>query len=208
VIVKKPINLTLGSESLHIRALQPITADHHNIIATMYSSIKSLLLLCLVGAASASYFDNMCCICGDCSQHVVSGREDVPVTEDGKTCNELFLWMVDPSNGVGAAGSAKCNTIQANEGQECCDPDTEIIPVVVNESEDDDGGNNMPQGSEDWCDLCADGGKPSNRNVVTAVLYMEGNPTCIQLYHMGRKGRILNRLCNPLQDFFDVPCGC
>jgi hypothetical protein len=65
-----------------------------------------------------------------------------------------------------------------------------------------------PKGSEPWCDLCSNGGYPGKPNTVTAIIYMPGNPSCHQLYHMGRTGNIPDKLCNPLVDFFHQPCGC
>jgi len=66
-----------------------------------------------------------------------------------------------------------------------------------------------PQGDNDPCEVCyKDNSFPSKPFTVTAILYMPGNPTCEDLFYMGRQGSIPNRLCYPLQDYMQGPCGC
>jgi hypothetical protein len=86
--------------------------------------------------------------------------------------------------------------------------DSSFTPIPVVQAPQPAPVSNMPKGDEPYCDLCLDGSYPNRPNTVTAILYMEGNPTCHQLYHMGRTGNIPDRLCNPLVDFFQAPCGC
>lgn len=70
------------------------------------------------------------------------------------------------------------------------------------------GGGGGGSGGEPKCDLCAGGSYPTKPNVVTAVLYIPGNPKCGDLYKMGRQGRIIDTLCKPMRQYFRSPCGC
>lgn len=58
------------------------------------------------------------------------------------------------------------------------------------------------------CDLCFGGGYPNKPYTITAVQYINGNPTCADLYLMGLNGEIDPLLCYPMQLYMQKPCGC
>jgi hypothetical protein len=58
------------------------------------------------------------------------------------------------------------------------------------------------------CSLCHDGSFPKKPYTYAAILGIQGNPTCEDLYWMGLVGAITDQLCKPLQNYYDTPCGC
>lgn len=58
------------------------------------------------------------------------------------------------------------------------------------------------------CQICFSGSYPSKPYTITSVMYLPGNPTCHDLYEMGKSGLIDPTLCYPLQLYMQKPCGC
>jgi len=157
------------------------------------------LLPALVSAQPSEENDyGLCCMCGGCWHPI---RGDLFITEDGGTCETVALEMA----GL-AQNSQRCREYKKNYRSDCCDRNANPIPVAQQEPED--FVPNLPQGDEPQCDICKDGGFPGYPKIVTKTLYMEGHQTCEQLYHMGNAGHILRRLCWPMQDAYQEPCGC
>jgi len=159
-----------------------------------------------IGVAVAN--ENLCCLCDECYRPV-AGRGNHYLTQNGDTCNTMYLQMTDPTNDS-RPGTSECSRLQNMYRRTCCDSSFSPQTLAQNEqaTEAQIYAQKYSVGDEPHCDLCEDGSYPGTPNTVTAVLYMPGNPTCKDLYWMGRRGRILDRLCNPLVDFFEKPCGC
>jgi hypothetical protein len=153
---------------------------------------------------SAEAIDELCCLCDECNSPA-SGRGYLNVDEFGTTCYEQQLSMADTEN-ASTNGSEECTNQINLHRRRCCD--STFIPIDIAIAPTPAPVINLPNGTEPYCDLCADGRFPGLPKTVTAVLYIPGNPTCELLYEMGRRGRILDRLCNPMQDSLEEGCGC
>ena len=70
------------------------------------------------------------------------------------------------------------------------------------------GGNNYQQGNEPECKVCFKGNFPGKPYTITTVAYVPGNPSCEDLYWMGKTGNIPAAICYPLQIYMQGPCGC
>jgi len=133
---------------------------------------------------------------------MVGDRGGLFLDSYGLTCGGLELNMT----GVYSPGSAECADLQGKYRKSCCD--ATYTPIPVEQPPTPPPGSSYPQGNEPICDICLDGSFPTKPFSVTAVLYIPGNPKCEDLFWMGRAGTIPGRLCYPLQDYMQVPCGC
>lgn len=142
----------------------------------------------------------LCCLCDRCFLPV-DGRGNMVVRANGDTCDAIALQMasMNPNRPV-------CQTYKDDFRSDCCDPNITPIPVVPPVVEPQV--ITMKFGKEEYCDICKSGDFPGRPETVTAILYMEGNPTCKELYFMGRSHNIPTRLCNPIRGYFQEPCGC
>jgi len=143
-----------------------------------------------------------CCLCDNCNRPV-SNRGGLKITSSGDTCNTMSLKMARES-----AGSSTCSSNIGRYRNSCCNANSTPKAVAQSQQKAANPISSYKKGNEPTCHVCADGKFPRNPNVVTAILYMPGNPKCEDLYYMGRQGSIPDRLCNPLQDYFQQPCGC
>jgi hypothetical protein len=131
------------------------------------------------------------------------------------TCVELDFKLLTSLDGRSDYGHAVCSK-EVEEWRDCCCqsssvsglsdeqcgfapplPIAEPIPHV-----------NYPEGPHPHCDLCKNGHFPGNPYMMTAIAYVPGNPTCMDLYWMGRTGNVPGSICWPLQNFMEKPCGC
>jgi len=133
---------------------------------------------------------------------MVGDRGGLFLDSYGLTCGGLELNMT----GVYSPGSAECADLQGKYRKSCCD--ATYTPIPVEQPPTPPPGSSYPQGNEPICDICLDGSFPTKPFSVTAVLYISDNPKCEDLFWMGRAGTIPGRLCYPLQDYMQVPCGC
>lgn len=174
--------------------------------STTFVLLTAAVLLATVANTQTAADDDigLCCLCNDCF-FPPSGRGDFFVNQDGLTCNELALEMADPEN-ASTRGSGACRRLQRSFRQICCD--ASFDPPQVAQAPTPAPVINLPYGNEPVCNVCHDAAFPGLPKTVTAVLYIDGNPTCEQLYYMGLYGLILDRLCNPLQDYLAQGCGC
>ena len=174
---------------------------------------SSSLLLCLLLAfapalSQAGMAEDYCCMCdANCSPPLAS-RRDKPANTRGETCTQVALQMVDPTRNI-RPGTRTCRDWQTQYRDNCCNayhrPETFAAPKPTSPAE------KYGTGNEPSCDLCHSGKMPTKPYTKTAVLnldYEKPNPTCLDLYWLGKLGNIRDQLCNPLQDFMDVPCGC
>jgi hypothetical protein len=158
----------------------------------------------LVARAVADEEFGLCCLCEECYLPA-SGRGSRFVDESGLTCDMLLLEMADPTN-ESKVGSSACQSLQNSFRRTCCD--STYQPPEVAQAPTPAPLINLPRGTEPLCDLCEDGAFPGLPRTVTAVLYIDGNPTCELLYYMGLYGLIEDRLCNPIQNSLEQGCGC
>ena len=159
-------------------------------------------------AVTAGKAEDLCCLCNGCAP-VVYDRGDFRVDADGTTCNELFLEMVDKL----APHSRSCQTNQSRYRKTCCDQDFDPgAPVDQNPTPAPE--SKFEPSNHPPCDLCHNGSYPARPfSTIVAVLdgfipKYPGSHTCDDLYWLGLTGNIVDRACNPLQDFAHVSCGC
>jgi hypothetical protein len=173
--------------------------------------MRSFSFIILTGAlaslatrATADYWDQLCCLCDECD-FPASGRENLNVDQFGTTCYDQLLDMADTENGS-TNGSAECAKQINLHRDRCCN--SNFVPIDIAVAPTPAPVVNLPYGDEPLCDLCHDGTFPGLPRTVTAVLYIDGNPTCELLYYMGLHGLIEGHLCNPIQDYLAEGCGC
>lgn len=167
-------------------------------------AILTATMALLVARAVADEEFGLCCLCEECYLPA-SGRGSRFVDESGLTCDMLLLEMADPDN-ESTVGSSACRSLQNSFRRTCCD--STYQPPEVAQAPTPAPRINLPRGTEPLCDLCEDGAFPGLPRTVTAVLYIDGNPTCELLYYMGLYGLIEDRLCNPIQNSLEEGCGC
>jgi hypothetical protein len=165
-------------------------------------AILTATLSSLITLAVANDEFGLCCLCEECYLPASGSRF---VDESGLTCDMLLLVMADPTN-ESTVGSSACQSLQNSFRRTCCD--SAYQPPEVAQAPTPAPRINLPQGTEPLCDLCEDGAFPGRPRTVTAVLYIDGNPTCELLYYMGLYGLIEQRLCSPMQDALEKGCGC
>ena len=148
---------------------------------------------------------DLCCLCDRCGPPV-SGREDLFVDANGKTCTDLVLEMADPRNDS-TVGSDKCEALIEQFSARCCDPNHNPLPI---EQDPTDPPRGDEPGEHPVCNLCKNGSFPKNPNTVIVALpeFIPGTNTCRDLYWMGLNGELTDQICRPLQNFAEVPCGC
>lgn len=166
------------------------------------------LITCRLHSISATNDDELpwCCLCPGCGL-AVPGRGSMNVNQHGLTCDDLAVEMADPQN-ESTKGSKVCRELQEQFRQPCCDPLFDPDHNIPQAPTSAPAAPNFPEGDEPWCDICTDGSFPTIPHTITAILYMKGNPTCGDLFWLGRSGRIPDRICAPLVDWAVDPCGC
>jgi uncharacterized surface protein with fasciclin (FAS1) repeats len=148
---------------------------------------------------------NACCLCEGC---YAPARWDYKIGPEGRTCGAVdYATTSLPKN------SDQCNATKEAFRSTCCDTSYEPPPPVLSEVMVPPPcvGPNPPgycNQSHPACDLCKSGTYPKKPNTLTAVAYIQGNPTCADLYWMGREGALPPAFCYPIQNFMEEPCGC
>lgn len=174
----------------------------------MYFSSRSWLILLPVIltplSADAGTIDDLCCLCEGCKSPV-NGRGTLHVDGFGKTCNKLMLEMADTTN-ASTPGSSTCRKLIGQFQTRCCDPSHNPLPIA--QAPTTAPQDKYSKGSHPKCTLCHSGKFPENPYTIAAILGISGNPKCEDLYYMGLQGQISEQLCNPMQDYMDIPCGC
>ena len=149
---------------------------------------------------------NLCCLCGDCFSPL---RSNYNVGPWGQTCLEYDFRMITENE----LGDPMCNAIQAAFQPTCCEasfappppvPDQTIqVPPCERE--------NPPvycNGPYTHCDICKDASYPKKPFTIATIASVPGNPSCHDLYWMGREKAIPAAICYPIQNFLEEPCGC
>lgn len=146
-------------------------------------AMLSAAALLVVAALLAPVVSGLCCLCDDCFS-TAGGRASLLVTSTGDTCNSIMLKMAKTSGGT-------CSGYKSQHYNACCNPNFNP-PQIAQQARDSRTSSDSkeavrPMGNEPECDLCEDGSFPGTPNTVTAVLYLTGNPTCEDLYWMGKR---------------------
>lgn len=180
---------------------------------TAFSTRQSVFLALVIFCSSFNFLTivsaeedlGLCCLCDGC-QRPLRNRADLAVDRFGTSCDDLALEMADPTN-ESKTGNGKCLLLKSRFHDRCCNK--KHIPVDIEQEPTPAPGSDYEKGPHPWCDLCHDGSYPKNEHKQVAILGLEDGPyTCKDIYWMGQRGTIRDQLCNPLQDFFDIPCGC
>ena len=168
---------------------------------------RSTLFLLLANSVSVVWgFGNNCCLCNGCSSTVTSQDYEMNVAPFGQvSCPELDFQLL--MGGQVAGGSSTCTNIQ-NTWRTCCCTSNTAGCNFIDVSPADPPPVVFPAGSYPWCDICDGGVYPGNPGTITMVAYIPGNPTCADLYWMGRTYNIPDAMCQPLRSFMRIPCGC
>ncbi|GAX19863.1 hypothetical protein FisN_1Lh678 [Fistulifera solaris] len=174
--------------------------------------MKSFLALVLAASAFlivstlADEDIGLCCLCDNCKP-VVRGRESLKVDDKGKTCNDLYMELADPTNESKMGNSVCLNQIHQFRSH-CCD--ATHIPIEIVQAPTPAPNFGMEQGTEPICNICRDGSYPTIpfAKIVTFDRFIKGEKTCDELYRMGRTGNIPDQICNPLVNYAKRPCGC
>jgi hypothetical protein len=141
-----------------------------------------------------------CCLCGVCQP--AQGRGDVFVDSKGTTCTDKFLEVAE----FQVAGTSSCQVQTSMYYGRCCDLSKSV--TQIQQDAPGDPCEKYPRSNNPTCTLCHDGAYPKKPSTGTAILGMQGNPSCADLYCIGLRGGITDQMCNPLQDYMDEPCGC
>jgi hypothetical protein len=109
--------------------------------------------------------------------------------------------------------SEACFESQREYREICCNTECTLPPAIEQEWEPVGIPLPFPEGEYPYCDLCKPGDGPNGQyplkpNTITAIAYVPGNPSCADLYWMGRTGNLPAAMCYPLQNFMLEPCGC
>jgi hypothetical protein len=174
-------------------------------MATTARLTTALLTLLSLQTAHTADLDEFCCLCTSCSYP--GARADIFLNDGGLSCAKLDAVMFNPANH--RPGTSSCIQQQNSYRDVCCNPSSTFQsvpqkatiapgPPVVN----------MPQGNEPHCDLCFNKNYPTKPYTITTVAYVPGNPTCMDLYWMGKTGNVPGAICYPLQLYMQGPCGC
>jgi hypothetical protein len=153
-----------------------------------------------VDTSKEKYAGQACCLCGDCST-VPKERQGWYVDENQKTCTGLDFefFRLKPR-------SEQCFEAQRQYRETCCN--TKCTPPAPIEQEWEPVSVWFPEGRFGYCDLCKNGQYPRSPYNVTTIATVPGNPTCADLYWMGRTNNIPASICYPIQNFMEAGCGC
>jgi hypothetical protein len=171
-------------------------------MAMMKRLTSALLTLLSLQKVLADAELGFCCLCNRCSYP--GSRADIFLNDSGLSCAKLDSMMFNPGNA--RPGSASCIQNQNAYRDVCCNPNSSFQSVPQRATQPPV--MNIPQGNEPWCDICLNKSYPAKPYTITTVAYMPGNPTCMDLYWMGRTGNIPGAICYPLQLYMQSPCGC
>ena len=144
-----------------------------------------------------------CCICSS-GCFPVSSRANTLIDSSGNTCNSMALSLASSYT----SGSSQCKNYASKYASTCCTSSGTVPTVIVAKPKSTNVCQNVEQKSGNFCHLCHDGSMPTKINVRAAILGYSGSKTCMELYCMARRGHFPEQLCNPLQDYYDQPCGC
>jgi hypothetical protein len=153
-----------------------------------------------VDTSKEKFAGQVCCLCGDCSA-VPTERQGWYVDANQKACSslEFDLFKLRPR-------SEQCYEAQREHRETCCN--TECKPPAPIEQEWEPTSLWFPEGKFGYCDLCKNGQYPRSPYNVATIAGVPGNPTCADLYWMGRTNNIQASICYPIQCFLGESCGC
>eukprot|EP00527_Entomoneis_sp_CCMP2396_P001933 CAMPEP_0198156214 /NCGR_PEP_ID=MMETSP1443-20131203/69540_1 /TAXON_ID=186043 /ORGANISM="Entomoneis sp., Strain CCMP2396" /LENGTH=260 /DNA_ID=CAMNT_0043822999 /DNA_START=95 /DNA_END=877 /DNA_ORIENTATION=- len=148
----------------------------------------------------------MCCLCpygqfagANCFSHGEKADRWVGVNY---SCNDA---SVDASG----LSDNQCPAQQSAYQQKCCtSPDVFDFPDVAQPEPTAPPGLVTQEGNHPVCNICFNEQFPGKPYTITSVQYVAGNPTCSDLYYLGKTKNIEGSICYPLQLYMQEPCGC
>lgn len=197
-------------------------------------NLSILSLLVIIGSVNfLRTADAACCLCNNagCGK-VPSTRSRVKANNRGKTCSKIAHQVKNRSGSqcskfqrrfksrccglsggstinIGRGSSSIISKINKNKNSIVTKKKNGHVNVNIGNSISNNSvTKKCPNPGNTKCNLCKNGGTPRNRNVVTAVLYVPGNPKCIDLYDMGKRGCLPGHICEAMQYYMKSPCGC
>jgi len=170
--------------------------------STISHIVPFFLALCTLVAGDASI--GLCCLCSKCGP-AVSGRGNLAINAKGYTCSQLILDMADPSNGM-APGSNSCKSLKNQWYNHCCN--SSYKPPTIAQSPTPSPGDKYPKGPYSACNVCKNKKYPGYELTLVAVLDHPTVKTCRDLYWYSLRGNFQDRLCRPMQNYYQGPCGC
>jgi hypothetical protein len=170
------------------------------------ATLLFLTLLCSSLTQLTWGYGNICCLCENCSPATTPQEKGFWTDLYGLTsCPALdFTLLLETSV---LKDTPECIALQSNWRTCCCTGNLNGCNFVEAEPTEPPA-IAYPAGSYPWCDLCDGGVYPGNPFTITVVAYIPGNPTCADLYWLGRTGNIPGGVCAPLRSFMRMPCGC
>uniref|UniRef100_A0A7S3PDW3 Uncharacterized protein n=1 Tax=Amphora coffeiformis TaxID=265554 RepID=A0A7S3PDW3_9STRA len=178
-------------------------------------SLVFLVLASLLSGCIAAIDDQICCLCGGCYGVHSSKRSFILTSQNFGTvsCTELDFDMGDleidkASSRYSASDASICEANRAAHRDCCCTDTTTCTSGERPATDPPKPTNNFPAGDHPTCHICKNQQYPRNPFTIATVAYIAGNPSCADLYWMGRTNNIPEALCYPLQGFMENPCGC
>lgn len=166
--------------------------------------LLTTLIISLVLRTQADETIGLCCLCGGCAAPLAE-RALLAVDSSGTTCQQMSLNMADPS-GNAKQGSGICRQLQSKWYDHCCNPSH--TPTKIAQTTTVSPGAEYPSGNYESCGLCKNGQYPALDQTLVAVLDHPDVNTCKELYWYTKKGNFESRMCAPIQNYFEGPCGC
>lgn len=150
---------------------------------------------------------NECCLCDGC-YGVHSSKFDFELYSSHfkkqMSCVSLDWELTDNV----AKGSGVCNAEIAQWRGCCCSAGNSNGCNSLERQPTEPPRVNLPAGNYPYCDLCKNKQFPLNPYNVATIASVPGNPTCGDLYWMGRSNNIPASICYPIQNFLEDSCGC
>jgi len=170
--------------------------------------MQSRIVVLALVALGNPIFAGDCCLCefgswpeAFCFPHSDKSEKWIGV---GKQCADLVTDLIDYDEHSSACKNGRvpftedcCTSQQQHPVDDVPQPQPTLAPHEV-----------RPQGIHPVCHVCFNEQYPGKPYTITSVTYVSGNPTCRDLYFMGRNKEIDGALCYPLQLFMQDPCGC
>ena len=174
---------------------------------------RNLLLLISLGVGPVVAFDE-CCLCDPLSR---SPNDNLPWDSScwnhpdksekwiglGYQCADASVDAFDYMS-----WDNECSDYRSQWAQKCCTRSSRFDFEEVEQPPPTRPPITLTQGIWQECDLCFNKQFPGKPYTITSVQYVDGNPTCSDLFWMGKFGHIEDDMCYPLTIWMQEPCGC
>ena len=175
--------------------------------------MKQTFLFALTSLLSTIHFvqgASFCCLCDGC-YGVDSSKFEFILKSDHfneeMSCVDLDYKMTTQ---ISSSTSTACSSEVAKWRGCCCSSGSSSGCKSLERPPTTPPQVNFPAGNFPYCDLCKNGEYPRNPYNIATIASVPGNPTCSDLYWMGRSNNIPASICYPIQNFLegDEACGC